>query len=137
MPRRTPEEKPHRGKPRTGRSAKGVYFQPAQVLTAAPAFDVVEALDRPRPSTTRYPIDQQTFAALEAAAAKVKLPAKKESTKVRDKGKKEELALSPGMARAAGPAVLEEPAAAPVPLGNFQGITDTGWFPPDCTLAAG
>jgi hypothetical protein len=137
MPKHVLEEARHKGKPRPGKSAKGVSFQPAQDLTAAPAFDVVEQLDRPRPSTTRYPIDQEAFARLEAAATKVKVRAKKKSTLVHDKGKREELALSPGIALPAGPAVLEEPAAAPVPLGNFQGLVDTGWFPPDCTMAAG
>jgi hypothetical protein len=106
-------------------------------LSAAPAFDVVAELNRPRPSPSRYPIDQETFAALEAAALRVKLPTKKGSREVRDKGKKDELALSAGMALAPGAALLEEPAAAPVALGNFQGIVDTGWFPPDCTAAAG
>lgn len=138
-PKSTPtlEERPHKGKRHTGKSAKGKKFEPGRVLPAAPALDIVAQLNRPRPSTSRYPIDQRTFAALEAAATKVKLPARKASTLVMDKGKKAELALSPGMALPAAPAVLEEPAEAPVALGNFQGIADTGWFPPDCTMAAG
>src|SRR5262249_25496373 len=41
------------------------------------------------------------------------------------------------MALPTGPVVLEEPAAAPVAVGNFQGVSDTGWFPPDCTMATG
>jgi hypothetical protein len=132
------EVRPHKGKPRTGKSGKGTAFDPAQDLTAAPAVDAVAQLNRPRPSPTRYPIDQETFARLEAAARNVKLPAKKASNLVRDKGKKEELGLHPGMAAPAGPGVLVAPeAAAPVILGNFQGLTDTDWIPPDCTMAVG
>src|SRR5215472_3022074 len=137
MPKRVLEVQSHKGKPGAGKAAKGISFDPGQELPAAPSFDVVTDLDRPRPSPTRYPIDQAAFAALEAAAKKVKLPVKKGSTLVRDKGKKQELAQSPGMAAPEGPAGFAEPSAAPIALGNFQGIADTGWFPPDCTMATG
>jgi hypothetical protein len=63
------------------------------------------------------------------------MPAKKKTKVVRDTGNTAELALSPGMAATVGAAL--EPAAAPTALGNFQGIADTGWFPPDCTMAVG
>jgi hypothetical protein len=137
MPKLTLEQQPHKGKPRAGKSAKGVAFNPGQELASAPAQDVVEHLDRPRPSSSRYPFDQATFAELEKQAARVRVPHRKRTTLVHDKGKKTELALQPGIAVPAGPAVLAAPAAAPVILGNFAAITDTGWFPPDCTLAAG
>jgi hypothetical protein len=139
MPSKKPEVYKHTGKPRAGKSgAKAVSFEPSDVLSAAPALDDVQALDRPRPAKTRYPIDLKKFEALEAKAATIKVRPKKETEIVQDKGSMAELALSPGMAE---PATLVEPAAAPaaapISLGNFKGIADTGWFPPDCTAAVG
>jgi hypothetical protein len=127
----------HKARARKGKGAKAVSFEPVRELVAAPAVDVVEVLDRPRPATTRYPIDEEAFKALEAQAARVKPPAKKRCALIRDKGKKAELAATPGLAALAAPALAAGPAAAPAALGNFQGIADTGWFPPDCTMAAG
>src|SRR5262249_38836818 len=57
-----------------------------------------------------------------------------------DTGKGTELATTP-TATPAGPgpgAMAMAPVPnAPIPIGNFPGLTDTGWFPPDCTMAAG
>src|SRR5437660_1232331 len=66
MATKTPDVERHRGKPRAGKAGKGASFEPGQDLSAAPAFDMVEELDRPRPAKTRYPIDLKTFEALEA-----------------------------------------------------------------------
>src|SRR5262245_31514435 len=142
MPAATPEVFKHKGRAHAGKAHdKPTSFEPGQELTAAPAADDVAALDRPRPATTRYPISREAFTALEAAAATRKLK-KKKAKLVQDKaGAKSELATAPGIQALASPMALLEPApvaAAPgIPLGNFGGVTDTGWFPPDCTMAAG
>src|SRR5882724_10711032 len=92
-----------KGKPHPGKSSgKATSFEPGQVLPTAPAFDEVEALDRPRPAKTRYPIDLRRFELLEAKAAKIKIRPKKDTEITHDKGSKKELALSPGMAAPAG-----------------------------------
>jgi hypothetical protein len=125
------------GKPRPGKStARGAAFAPAQQPQAAAPTAVVPRRERPRPAKSRYPIDIETFLALEARAAKVKIPAKKGAAVVQDSGKKAELAATPGAALPAA-AALAGPAEAPVAAGNFQGIADTTWFPPDCTMSAG
>lgn len=98
------------------------------------AMAAMQEMQEPRPYTSRYPIPQKEFEALKEAAPKVKLKALKDVAVAQDKGKKKaELAAA---ARAMAPAA-EGPAAAPSPGINFAGISATGWFPPDCTLAAG
>jgi hypothetical protein len=101
------------------------------------ALDEVATLNRPRPAKTRYPISLEEFARLEAAAAKVKGRPKKGAELVQDKARKRELAAEPGVALPAGLEAFAPPAEAPAALGNFAGLTDTGWFPPDCTVAVG
>ena len=89
-------------------------------------------LMEPRPATTtRYPISNEAFEKLKAAAAKAKVP---RATAVRSKDVKRRAT----QARAAMPeAPGDEPTAAPTASTNFAGITATGWIPPDCTLAVG
>jgi hypothetical protein len=124
----------HAGKALAGRAGAGVEMDLSQPLPAA-AAPGLEEVRQPRPYTTRFPIDFAAFNALkEKARSKGKL-AKTGSTLVQDQGQKVELAAAPQMAAMA--AVPEEPAAAPLSLGNFAGIAATGWVPPDCTLAAG
>ena len=152
MPPSQPDIFKHPGKPKAGKSsAAGVVTDPQQqlaVASAAPAVDEVATLSRPRPATTRYPISLQDFEDLEAKAAKVKAKAKKGTTFVADKPDKRELAQQPGVPLASGPAASAPqagppappaglPAGPPAPMGNFAGLPDTGWFPPDCTIAAG
>jgi hypothetical protein len=137
MPPKTPDVFKHKGKPRAGKTSRAVSLEPIPDLSVAAAFDLVEQLDRPRPAKTSYPIDLKRFEALEAQAIKIKIKAKKATEIVHDKGRKAELAASPGMMALADAGLVLEPAAAPVALGNFQGIADTGWFPSDCTMAAG
>ena len=134
----TPAEKKHPGKPKAGKSTAGVILDPSAPLPAAPYTDEVAVLDRPRPAKTRYPISKDEFTALEANALKAKAKPKTGTTVVTDHAAKQELAAAAtGVAMPAGPAAFDEVALAPTPLGNFTGITDTGWFPPDCTAAAG
>lgn len=116
----------HPGKARPGKDSKrGVSFNPSKLKAAAmPALQPKQ----PRPARTRFPISLREYAALKAAALtrKVKVPAK---AVVADKGKKR-----PVLATAA---LAAPPAAAPVALGNFAGISATGSVPPDCAMAAG
>ncbi|MGL4549812.1 MAG: hypothetical protein ACRC33_01385 [Gemmataceae bacterium] len=130
----------HSAKPKPGKGAAGSAYDPLTpppaAAAAAAAHDEVASLDRPRPATTRYPISREDFAALEAAAVTVKVKAKKGVTLVPDKAHKQELAAQPAVAMPSAPA-FTPPSAAPTTLGNFAGLTDTGWFPPDCTAAVG
>ena len=117
--------------PAAGRARLGGVFDPSieprDALSAEPMA--------PRPMTTgRYPkITDAQFDAMKLAAPKATLAA---NTAVRSKD-----AAKRGTAKAAmSPEAMTpggEPSAAPVPAGNFAGITATGWLPPDCTLAAG
>ncbi|HKA54686.1 MAG TPA: hypothetical protein VKJ47_13590, partial [Candidatus Binatia bacterium] len=128
--KRAPSE--YKGKALAGRAQRGREWNPAQPEAAAPALPEVK---EPRPYTSRYPIPNEEFEALKAAAPKSRL-ARVTVERSRDSGRgKEELA-----ARAISPAVLEaglEPVAAPSGAANFAGIAATGWIPPDCTMAAG
>src|SRR6516225_2208990 len=121
----------HETKPKQGKSGKkGTTYSPASMpLASASPRDQVQTLNRPRPATTRYPISKEAFDKLERAAVKAKVPAKKKTTIHRDKGaSRRELAAQTGVApREVEPHEVAEPAAAPTPLGNFAGFTDTGW----------
>ena len=91
------------GKPKPGRGAAGVEFDPNQPASAAPIADEVATLNRPRPATTRYPISDSDFAALEAAATTAKAKATKGVVLVADKCQPGELAsAAPGVAMPAG-----------------------------------
>ncbi|MEO5733809.1 MAG: hypothetical protein ABIN96_03980, partial [Rubrivivax sp.] len=113
-----------------GKAKAGVIYNPTGTLSdAAPS---VPELMEPRPKTTsRYPISNEAFEALKAAAAKAELPAVT-ATRSKDSARRKAapeamVAMSPGL----------EPAAAPVGSSNFAGIAATGWLPPDCTMAVG
>ncbi|MBD0277325.1 MAG: hypothetical protein ICV81_05095 [Flavisolibacter sp.] len=132
-------EQKHRGKTLTGRAPKGISFDPAEVEILAMGADL--QYNRPRPATTRYPVDLETFNELkeEAQSIEFKATAKRASTIVTDKTKKPaEAAEAKGIIEAVGAPLSGAPAAAaPSTLTSFAGISDTGWFPPDCTLAVG
>ena len=116
-----------------GKAAAAKEWSPADSLSARAAA-IPEAMD-PRPkSTSRYPISNQAFDALKAAAPKAKL-AKKSATVAKDLKTKVEVAH-----RGLGPTALTPglaPASSPTASTNFDGIAATGWLPPDCTLAVG
>ena len=138
MPVTPSADSKHPGKSKPGKAAAGVVIDPSAPLPAGPDGDEVAVLSRPRPATTRYPISKDEFTKLEANAAKVKPKPKKNTTVVPDQASKYELAAQPsGVTLPTGPSAFTAPALAPTALGNFVGIADTGWFPPDCTAAAG
>jgi hypothetical protein len=115
-----------------GRTARGREWDPTQPEAQMAALPEI---NEPRPYTSRYPIPNEEFHALKLAAPKAKL-AKFTAERSRDTPRKHE-ELS---ARAMAPAALEaglEPVEAPSGSTNFAGIPSTGWFPPDCTMAAG
>jgi hypothetical protein len=115
-----------------GKAARGREWSPAEPEAHMASLP---ELNEPRPYTSRYPIPNERFEALKQAAPKAKLP-KTTAERSRDTARKHE-ELS---ARAAAPAALAaglEPLAAPSGSINFAGIPTTGWFPPDCTMAAG
>ena len=119
-----------KGKAEAGKAKAGLLYSPsdasARNLPSAPE------LMEPRPkSTSRYPISNEAFEALKAAAPKARLPA---GTAVPSKDVKKRGAAPEAMA-AMAPGL--EPAAAPVGSTNFAGISATGWLPPDCTMAVG
>ena len=119
-------------RPLAGKAVRGTDWNPAQPEALAPATAEV---NEPRPYTSRYPISNEQFRALKAAAPKMKLP-KATAERSKDSGQKSEELSAHAMA----PAVLGaglEPAAAPSGSTNFAGIPTTTWIPPDCTMAAG
>jgi hypothetical protein len=87
----------------------------------------------PRPkSTSRYPISNEAFEKIKAAAKEKKLR-RTTAVQARDAQRKvlsAELASTPG-------APGNEPASTLTPSANFAGISATGWLPPDCALAVG
>ncbi len=126
----------HTGKPLEGAQRKrGADFDPNVVMEAGPG---IAEVNRPRPAKTRFPIDPETFVALKQQAAQAgAITAIKETAALAlDRGKKKielaSLEAAPLLLLA-----LPEAAAAPTAAFNFGGIPNTGWFPPDCTLAAG
>lgn len=133
------KEKKHRGKSLEGESPKGLSFNPAEPEILAMGADL--QFDRPRPATTRYPIDLEAFQSLkdEALNTKAGTVAKSESTIVDDKSQKTSaLADEAAVLEAVGAPLSSGPVTtAPSLLVSFPGISATGWFPPDCTLAAG
>lgn len=128
--RRSPE---YKVQARAGRAASGRLWNPALRRARARAAMAPE-VNEPRPYITRYPISNEEFQSLKAAAPKAKLPkiaapASKDSLQRKPELGRRAMALSalaPGLA----------PATAPTGTTNFAGI-ETTWFPPDCTMAAG
>jgi hypothetical protein len=128
----------HRGKVLQGKhTAKAASYNPSELAPAAAAAEFGGPIrDRTRPALSRYAIDMKSYDQLkDEAAAKARPLPKPESVLALDKAKKgaPELAIAP-MALVPMEAA---PAEAPSGLANFEGIAATGWFPPDCTLAAG
>jgi hypothetical protein len=118
-----------------GKAPKGKEFDPShQALEAMSA--TLEEVNKPRPYTSRYPISQEEFDKLKAAARKTKLD-KGDATIAKDKGKKEEIATAPAEAILEAAPSGDLTSTAPMPSTNFAGIPMTGWFPPDCTMAVG
>jgi hypothetical protein len=92
-------------------------------------------VNEPRPYKTRYPISNEKFESLKAAAPTAKL-AKPTAQRARDTAEaKMELGGGPPPGAALAPGLA--PVAAPSGSTNFAGIAATGWLPPDCTMAAG
>src|SRR5579863_7663915 len=80
-------ETPHKTKPKQGKSERGTAYVPARLELSTPsAPDELKALERRRPSTTRYPISSEQFDKLEKAATKAKVPARKTTVVHRDQG---------------------------------------------------
>jgi hypothetical protein len=130
---------PHRGKVLRGKhAAKAVSYDPSVLsLEAAAAAFGRPIVDRKRPALSRYAIDMKTYNRLkDEAAAKARPLPRPESALVLDKAKKGTPELATAAPAALAP-LAAAPTAAPTGLTNFQGIAATGWFPPDCTLAAG
>ena len=123
---------PHvfKGKAKPGKAKAGVAYNPAGA-SSREAMAMPEQME-PRPkTTTRYPISNEAFNALKAAAPTVRLAAtsavRSKDVKKRGAARQVMEALAPG----------NEPSAAPVASKNFAGISATGWLPPDCTIAVG
>lgn len=115
-----------------GRAARGTEMTldlgPTPMAAGAPQQEKRES----RPYTTRYPIPDEQFATLKAAAVKAKSP-KGLVPASADRGAKVEVGEA---ALVPGPVALG-PSAASTPSTAFAGIPATGWLPPDCTMAAG
>ena len=118
-------------KPAKGSAAKGVDYDPnvASLVAAAAQIEMME----PRPKTTgRYPISNEAFDRIKAAAPKAKL---RRVTGVLTKDAKNP---RPANAQSMMPeAAGNAPTAAPTASSNFTSIAATGWIPPDCTMAVG
>ena len=118
-------------KPAKGSAAKGVAYKPSVAGLAAAAAQV--EMMEPRPKTTgRYPISNEAFDRIKAAAPKAKLR-RVTAVKTKDAKKRRAANAQSMMPEAAG----SEPTAAPTASTNFTSITATGWLPPDCTMAVG
>ena len=114
-----------------GTAAKGVSYMPnaARPVAAAAQVEMME----PRPKTTgRYPIANEAFDRIKAAAPRAKLR-RVTAVKTKDTKKRGAANVQSMMPEAAG----NEPTAAPTASTNFPSITATGWLPPDCTMAVG
>ena len=119
-----------RGKAKSGKAKAGVAYNPAGALSSK-SMAMPEQME-PRPkTTTRYPISNEAFNALKAAAPTARLAA---TSAMRSKDVKKRVA-APQVMEALAPG--SEPSAAPVASKNFAGISATGWLPPDCTMAVG
>lgn len=132
--RRESAEVTMRGKEgRAGRARVVSYGETsleAAVAEAAPMPQI------PRPATTRFPVDVDTFLALKKQAKKSSAAGTgAEVVADRRRAGVAEAAMSAAIGAAVPP-----PAAATAPLSlvaNFPGIGWNGWFPYDATLAAG
>src|SRR5712692_3021247 len=102
-------------------------FSPSGPLPEAPAV----TNQRPRPATTRYPITDGDFEALQQYAEQPTAPASQS-------GDKPDATIVVDIPAIGAPPAAAAPAlSAPTLLTTFTGISATGWFPPDCAIAAG
>src|SRR5882672_9908166 len=69
-----------------GRAARGQQWDPVQAETMAPAL---QELREPRPYTSRYPISNEAFESLKAAAPRARLP-RITAERVRDSSQRKE-----------------------------------------------
>jgi hypothetical protein len=122
-------------KPLAGKARLGGTFDPNAPTTARAAQQQELMLPRPK-MTSRYPISNEEFEALKAGAPRARLAA---ATATRSKDAPKRGAAARAVAPMSPEAMVPgaEPAAAPVLGASFAGIAATGWFPPDCTMAAG
>jgi hypothetical protein len=127
----------HKEKARSGKGTSGHSFSPTEVPRVAMGADL--QYDRPRPSPTRYPIDQATFLRLKERARKLRMgaTAKRASTIVADRGTDATEPAPAAVAEQPGVPLAAAPTAAPTALVRFPGLDATGWLPPDCTMAVG
>lgn len=120
----------HPGKAAAGKAKAGVVYDPVGALSLARS--ALPEVQEPRPKTTsRYPISNEAFESMKAAAPNARLAAStatlSKDARKRGEARPEMAAMAPGL----------EPTAAPTPSTNFAAIAATGWLPPDCTLAVG
>src|SRR5713226_9238824 len=109
-------------KPQAGRAAPGSEWQPAAPLpTSAEAMH--EARDPRPPTKSRYPIPNEKFEALKAAAPRIKIP-KKAAVLSKDSMAKSEIVGTAAVAATLAPGLA--PASAPAASANFAGMTATG-----------
>jgi hypothetical protein len=127
----TPSSDTYKVKAARGRAVSGTTYKPA--AGGKRAKSTMPEMMEPRPKTTsRYPISNEEFERLKAAAKTVKL-AKVEATAAKDVTPKRRVGAKTLAPQSQG----AEPVAAPAPSSNFAGISATGWLPPDCTMAVG
>ena len=117
----------------TGAAGKPKTFDPSHESVMAMAATMTE-INEPRPSANPYPIPREEFLKLKDKANNVRLSLG--STVVTPDSVKKKTEMTAAMAVSVAEA-SHEPAMAPMPSGNFEGITATGWIPPDCTMATG
>src|SRR5713226_5747381 len=109
-------------KPQAGRAAPGSEWQPAAPLpTSAEAMH--EARDPRPPTKSRYPIPNEKFEALKAAAPRIKIP-KKAAVLSKDPRAKANFAAPAAVAPAPAPGLAR--AGPPAASANFAGMTATG-----------
>jgi len=105
-----------------GQGGKRSSFRPRH-LQSLPPREAVPEIKLARPAKTRYPISLEDFRKL------------KDSAHRPIAGYQASQAASLTNDAAAG--VMAPPAAAPTLGASFAGISATGWFPFDCTMAVG
>ena len=118
-----------RGRALKGQAPRGRAWDPSKpaTMSRARAMAASVELNEPRPYKTRYPIPDEKFKALKEGAPKAKL-ARPTAARVKDSGKKRIEVSARGIAAAPVLPGLA-PSAAPMPSGNFAGISATGWLP--------
>jgi hypothetical protein len=117
---------------RPGKAGAGKVFAPSAPL-AMNAGQV--ELRESRPYTSRYPIPDAEFVKLKERAPTAKL-GKVKATRADDSGTKN---IEPAHQAMGAPAQMpgQAPSMAPIASANFEGISASGWLPPDCTMATG